>query len=334
MSNSPRVTVVIPTYNRAAILHETLQSVLAQSISNYKVFIVDDGSTDNTRQVVESFEDQRFVYYRHSHNIGPNYNLRYGLNNSDTEFVAFLSDDDVMVPDHLAIALEALDTFPQAAYYASFPVRFGRGEDEVFEPPTILKTPQPLTYIPPSQAVDFLGMDTPGMAHFVARECAIRNITYWDSQEFLPTDILIMPQMMIQGGFVFGNRPTTRVRLHGATVSNVPGTKGSVRFNLMVWSSIRYTIQLLLKKKLCTINDIVQHGLKSPRYYQVIPLVLAMGSLHNAMEFQRAAHRIFATRQDMDTQSERFRLARRIGFWAIPFSEQMSEIRCKWHPRQ
>jgi glycosyltransferase involved in cell wall biosynthesis len=334
MSNSPRVCVVIPTYNRASILRETLQSVLAQSIVNYEVLVVDDASTDDTRQVVESFKDQRFIYYRQTHNVGPNYNLRYGLNVPHTEFVAFLSDDDLLVPDHLAIALEALDTFPQAAYYASFPIRFGRGQDEVFEPPTILKSIQPLTYIPPSREVDFLGMDTPGMAHFVARRNVVQNIAYWDSRDFLPTDILIMPQMMIQGGFVFGNRPTTRVRLHGATVSNVPGKKGAVRFNLMVWSSIRYTIRLLLDKKLCTLDDIVEHGLKSLRYYQVVPLVLALGSFHSSREFQKAARRIFCSRRDMDAYSDRFRLARRVGFWSIPCSEQISELHCRWHPKQ
>lgn len=334
MSNLPRVTIVIPTYNRASILREALQSILAQSISNYEVLIVDDASTDDTRAVVESFEDHRFIYHRQAHNIGPNYNLRYGLNTSHTEFVAFLSDDDLLLPDYLAIALDALDTYPQAAYYASFPVRFGRGQDEIFEPPTILKTTQSLVYIPPSRTVDFLGMDTPGVSHFVARRSVAQNIAYWGAQDFLPTDILIMPQMMIQGGFIFGSQPTTRMRLHGATVSNIPTVKGTLRFNLMVWSSIRYIARLLIDNKLCTPDDIVQHGLISSRYYQVVPLVLALGSFHSSREFQKVSRRIFSMRQDMDTLSDRFRIARRIGFWSIPCSEQISEFHCQWHPQQ
>ena len=59
----PRVSIIIPTYNRAAMLKEALESVLAQTYSDYEVLVVDDGSTDNTREVVESLQRPDKIRY-------------------------------------------------------------------------------------------------------------------------------------------------------------------------------------------------------------------------------------------------------------------------------
>ncbi len=64
--NNPLVSIIIPTYNRAHLIHETLDSVLAQTYTNWECIVVDDGSSDNTEEVLESYinKDFRFQDYQ------------------------------------------------------------------------------------------------------------------------------------------------------------------------------------------------------------------------------------------------------------------------------
>ena len=64
-NNSPTVSVVLPTYNRAHLIGRAIQSVLSQTYQNFEVIIVDDGSNDCTKDVVKSFRDKRIRYIRH-----------------------------------------------------------------------------------------------------------------------------------------------------------------------------------------------------------------------------------------------------------------------------
>ena len=61
------VSVITPTYNRGEILKETIQSVLNQTYQNFEYIIVDDGSTDNTKEIVQSFQDKRIKYISQQH---------------------------------------------------------------------------------------------------------------------------------------------------------------------------------------------------------------------------------------------------------------------------
>jgi glycosyltransferase involved in cell wall biosynthesis len=102
------VTVAIPTYNRAALLREALESVLAQTHSNFRLVIGDNASTDNTADVVASYCDTRIEYVRSEHNIGmiANFNRLIGI--TETEFLMLLPDDDLLYPDYLNSILEVL----------------------------------------------------------------------------------------------------------------------------------------------------------------------------------------------------------------------------------
>ena len=91
-ADDPQISVIIPTFNRAWCLEETLQSVLHQSFDNYELIVVDDASTDATADLVESFPDVR--YLRLEANRGVSHARNRGLEQARGQYVCFLDSDD------------------------------------------------------------------------------------------------------------------------------------------------------------------------------------------------------------------------------------------------
>ena len=99
------ISVILNTYNRAALLPRAVQSVLAQTHDDFELVIADDGSSDRTRGVVAAFDDPRVRYVR-QHNAGLSAARNFGVGSSSGRYVAFLDDDDEVLPGWL----EAFDT--------------------------------------------------------------------------------------------------------------------------------------------------------------------------------------------------------------------------------
>jgi len=92
------VTVIIPTYNRDKVLGRAIQSVLAQSHQEFELLIVDDGSEDDTQQVVQQFSDPRIVYLKHENNQGQCAAINTGIRAAKGDYVVFLDSDDEWLP--------------------------------------------------------------------------------------------------------------------------------------------------------------------------------------------------------------------------------------------
>jgi glycosyltransferase involved in cell wall biosynthesis len=107
----PKVSVIIPTYNRADFLAETVDSVLNQTYGDFEIIIVDDGSTDNTYQVAQTFTDPRIKYIRQE-NQGLSGARNSGIRCAEAEYLAFLDSDDILFPHKLEIQVQALDDNP------------------------------------------------------------------------------------------------------------------------------------------------------------------------------------------------------------------------------
>ena len=110
----PRVSVVIPAYNAAALLGETLSSVLQSSYRDFDVVVVNDGSADNTAAVAEKFGS--LVRVITQTNSGMSAARNRGIEASDSEFIALLDSDDVWHPEKLMWQVEALDAHADHAY--------------------------------------------------------------------------------------------------------------------------------------------------------------------------------------------------------------------------
>jgi glycosyltransferase involved in cell wall biosynthesis len=102
----PGISVIIPTYNRAQLVTKAIESVLAQTYHDYEIIVVDDGSTDNTREVLEPYMNR--IKYLYQENLGPSAARNAGIRASRGEWIAFLDSDDRWLPEKLTQQIEYL----------------------------------------------------------------------------------------------------------------------------------------------------------------------------------------------------------------------------------
>lgn len=105
----PKVSVIIPTHNRAELLRSAIISVLNQTFQNFEIIVVDDASRDNTQEVVSSYNDRRLKYIRNEISKGDGVARNAGINNSSGDYIAFLDDDDEWLPEKLEIQIDLLE---------------------------------------------------------------------------------------------------------------------------------------------------------------------------------------------------------------------------------
>jgi len=107
MNNDPLISVITPTYNRASYLPETIESVLSQNYRNLEHIIIDDGSSDTTRNLVNAYLDKGKIRYFYQKNSGQSIARNKGLKEAKGEFVCFLDSDDRWLPNKLRKQLNA-----------------------------------------------------------------------------------------------------------------------------------------------------------------------------------------------------------------------------------
>lgn len=125
MSSFPLVSIIIPTYNCSEALRLTLESVLLQDLNNFEVWVVGDGCTDNTEDVVASLDDPRINWVNLSHNSGgPSVPRNEGLRRACSRWIAYLGHDDLWLPWHLSSTISTAEKL-QADFAASLGVLLG-----------------------------------------------------------------------------------------------------------------------------------------------------------------------------------------------------------------
>jgi glycosyltransferase involved in cell wall biosynthesis len=103
----PLVSVVIPTYNSAQLVGEALKSVIHQTYSHHEIIVVDDGSTDNTKDVLRLFGDR--IQYIHQENLGPSAARNAGIRAAEGEYICFLDADDLWLPTKLEVQVSFME---------------------------------------------------------------------------------------------------------------------------------------------------------------------------------------------------------------------------------
>ncbi|HEX7102458.1 MAG TPA: glycosyltransferase family 2 protein [Nitrolancea sp.] len=107
-----KVAVIIPTHNRADLIAETIESALAQTYPDIEIIVVDDGSTDNTKDVVASFGDRvRYLWQPSSGRPAAPRNL--GARSTSAEFLTFVDSDDLLLPDKTEVQMRYLEAHPE-----------------------------------------------------------------------------------------------------------------------------------------------------------------------------------------------------------------------------
>lgn len=106
-NSPPKVSVIIPTYNRASFVIKAIESVLAQSFNDYEIIVIDDGSTDNTKEVLEPYRGR--IQYIHQENSGVSAARNAGIRLAKGDWIAFLDSDDEWMRDYLAKQVRCMD---------------------------------------------------------------------------------------------------------------------------------------------------------------------------------------------------------------------------------
>ena len=135
MTERPLVTVVLPTYNRAQSIRAALETVLNQTYSNLEIIVVDDGSTDDTEQIVSSLRDERVVYVKQTVRTGSAGARNFGISLAKGEFIAFQDSDDLWYGDKLEKQVPLLTSLPKSygMVYSHMMLRLPEG-DVLFKP--------------------------------------------------------------------------------------------------------------------------------------------------------------------------------------------------------
>ncbi len=111
------ISVIIPLYNKGNSISNTIQSVLRQSIKDFEILIVDDGSTDNSANVVSTFGDRRVKLIKQD-NGGPSKARNTGIDNAQGEWIIFLDADDELLPDAFNTFYDILKKYTQCKCFA------------------------------------------------------------------------------------------------------------------------------------------------------------------------------------------------------------------------
>jgi len=134
---SPFFSIIVPTYNRAHLIGRTIESVIAQSFENWELLIIDDGSADNSKAVVEKFSDLR-INYLWKENEERSVARNKGIELSKGEFICFLDSDDVWRTNHLQLLFETIASLDhkKALYFTGMCWNFpDRKQDVIFDSP-------------------------------------------------------------------------------------------------------------------------------------------------------------------------------------------------------
>ncbi len=113
----PKVSVIIPSYNRAEYIGETIESVLAQNFEDFELLFIDDGSTDSTEAIVARYveQDSRIKYHKKTNEERAKARS-YGISLATGDYIALVDSDDIWYPEKLEEQLDVFDAFPEVGF--------------------------------------------------------------------------------------------------------------------------------------------------------------------------------------------------------------------------
>ena len=122
----PLISVMMPTYNNDKYIAQAIESIYAQNYSNIEIIVVDDGSTDNTKEIVKRYKDIKYFYTEHK---GIPFARNIALENSKGEYIAFLDSDDYWLPNKLNTQMQYFKEHPDCEIVFTKYENFFENED-------------------------------------------------------------------------------------------------------------------------------------------------------------------------------------------------------------
>jgi glycosyltransferase involved in cell wall biosynthesis len=210
------VSVGIPTFNRAGLLRQAIQSILQQTFQDFEIIVSDDCSTDDTEVVVASYHDPRIRYQRTATNLQPPRNWNACVRLAQSEFFALLPDDDVYCPQFLETMIAALRDHPDVAF-----VQCGYSSvDEQLRPLATIQAHSASLMLRGEQALLWhLEHLSCIPASVVFRRAAMLQMGLW--REDYWDDWAFILRTAYRFGFVFVPQVLSANRIHGQNLNQV-----------------------------------------------------------------------------------------------------------------
>lgn len=184
MKHNPKVSVIIPCFNTARYLASSINSVLNQSIQDFEIILVDDGSTDHLVEVVSQLNTD--IHFISQENKGPGAARNAGISKSTGEYLVFLDADDVLLPEKLKVQSDYLDNQPDVGVVFSkvygFQDKSGSNE-EVWQYPVSMRLLRSLGTPKNNLEVFVIQNLLPPVAAMVRRECVLDIGGFDESRE-------------------------------------------------------------------------------------------------------------------------------------------------------
>ena len=125
-STQPLVSVIIPAYNAEDYINESIQSMLDQSYVNIEIIIINDASTDNTKNIIETYNDNRITLINNPNNLGCAASLNVGINASTGKYIARMDSDDISLPNRIHTQVTLLEKHEEIAGCGTWIKTFGQ----------------------------------------------------------------------------------------------------------------------------------------------------------------------------------------------------------------
>lgn len=120
-----KVTVLMPVYNGGKYLAKSIQSIFDQTYKNFELLIINDGSSDNGEKIIKNFKDYRIRYLKNASNLGLIKTLNIGIDESNSEYIARMDQDDISLPRRLEKQIKFMDDNPEIGVAGSWAKMFG-----------------------------------------------------------------------------------------------------------------------------------------------------------------------------------------------------------------
>ena len=220
----PNVSVIVPTYNRADLLPQALASVLGQSYGDFELLVVDDGSTDNTADVVARIGDARIITIAQEHSGLPAVGRNTGMRWAAGPFIAFLDSDDLWLPDKLVQQVALMEANPALGLSYTNCYRFT--DDPTRHEPTPLLRPQDMLS---GDAFDQLyGRPKIPNLTVMIRSAVVADVGYFDEDPQLKANEDYEYWLRIAARYPFGHitAPLALYKAHSGGISKAAVASG------------------------------------------------------------------------------------------------------------
>jgi glycosyltransferase involved in cell wall biosynthesis len=327
------VTVAIPTRNRPEYLRDALASVLAQTWQDFVVFVSDNASAHDARDVVAEFKDPRITVRRHDQSLSMADNWRCAFLTPRTPYVATLQDDDHWSPEHLKNAMDCLLANDRAVLYSNALEHYDeKGPFEMQLAPGYEELREPKTFTPKETFAVWLRRHSMQLSTTVFRRSVLDRVEWGPKNNLLSLDILFIAMAAMQGEWILDPRCTAFYRHHSQSLSAKRDLW--VKYAAQGNYAIR-AVTLFAMREGCFDEEMLLRAMAEWPLTQRAGLVVAYSAMDADPALKAFAAKILARFPEILTSKEtsrHCRIAARAGSWYLGLADVLNRGRAAWWP--